>query len=71
MTTKHIAKAKYHQKKGSEHESAGLFNLATFLYKMARNQWKQTSASKDDVAWCDKRISHCQSLTLDEDDDNQ
>lgn len=70
MTNKHIRQAKAQQIKGLNHEQKGLFNLAISFYRIAKNRWKQTAGNKENVDWCDGRISQCQAMREDSDDDN-
>lgn len=71
MTNKHIAQAKHQQRKAVDHERKGLFNLAVSFYQIAKSRWQQSAGNKDNIKWCDGRISHCQSMTRELDDDNQ
>lgn len=70
MTNKHKRQAITQQRKAIDHEQRGLFNLAANFYRIAKSRWQQTPSHKENVNWCDGRISHCQAMTTDDDDDN-
>jgi hypothetical protein len=52
------------------HESAGLFNLAVSLYQMAKNRLKMAGGEQGRISDIDGKISHCQSMAIDDEDDN-
>ena len=71
MINKHVTQAIFQQRKGINYERAKLFDLAISFYQTARNRWRQTPNSNDQITWCNGRISQCQAMMIDDvDDDN-
>jgi len=70
MTNKHVRQAKAQQIKDLNLERGKLFNLAKSCYQIAKNRWQQTAGNKENVDWCNGRISHCSAMTETDEDDN-
>jgi len=70
MKQRNLSVANRQLDSASIHESAGLFNLAVSLYQMARNRLKMAGGEQDRISDIDGKISHCQSMAIDDEDDN-
>jgi len=71
MKDKHLTVARRQIDSAHSHESKGLYNLAISLYRMAKNRFKMAGGEQGKISFINSKITHCQTMVEDQDDDNQ